>query len=119
MQAVLDTYQVQQLLAKLQPTKAERDVLEILNTVQQGVTDVSRTNQCRTWLSKHVIYWSKKDPYGLRFQGDNAGPGAPDPNLYANQNYRYVSLFCQFRDADRERFRQEWAQRDQGSSSAT
>lgn len=102
--ALLDTYQARQLLAKpsVTLTSKERDLVQNLSELRDCIQTQVTTERCRKFLSTHVIFWSKKNPYGVRFEGDNATTGAPCPSTYTNAEHPCVSLHRQLTSAHKE-----------------
>lgn len=99
LEAFLDTYQVRQLLAKPKKslTSKESDTVQRLEEVRACVQTQETTEPCRKFLNTRAIFWSKKNPYGIRFTGDNAPPNAPSPFLYMNSEHPCVSLNSQLK----------------------
>lgn len=99
--ALLDTYQARQLLTKPSGslTMKEQDILQHLTELRDCIQTQASTERCRKFLSTHVIFWSKKNPYGVRFEGDNAPANAPSPSAYTNSEHPCVSLNHQLTSA--------------------
>ncbi|KAG8162142.1 hypothetical protein KVR01_007907 [Diaporthe batatas] len=78
LQAFLDTYQVRQLLSKPKSTLTSKELstVESLQDISDCVQTRETTPKCRKFINTHVIFWLKKNPFGLRFKGDNAPANA-------------------------------------------
>lgn len=102
--ALLDTYQARQLLAKPSGslTLKEQDTLQHLTELGDCIQTQVTTERCRKFLSTHAIFWSKKNPYGIRFEGDNATAEAPSTSAYTNAEHPCVSLHHQLTSAHRD-----------------
>lgn len=102
--ALLNTCQARQLLAKpsVSLTSKERDILQHLRELGSCIQTQVTTERCRKFLSTHVIFWSKKNPFGVRFEGDNATVDAPSTSAYTNAEHPCVSLHRQLTSAHKE-----------------
>lgn len=104
LEAFLDTYQVRQLLAKPKGslTSKESDTVQRLEEVRSCVQTQVTTEPCRKFLNTRAIFWSKKNPYGIRFKGDNAPANAPSPFMYMNSEHPCVSLDSQLKPSQKK-----------------
>lgn len=104
LEAFLDTYQVRQLLARPKGslTSKELDTVQRLEEVQACVQTQVTTEPCRKFLNTRAIFWSKKNPHGIRFTGDNAPPNAPSPFQYTNSEHPCVSLDSQLKPSHKK-----------------
>lgn len=59
------------------------------------------------WRSVHVIYWSKKNPCGMRFNGGGAGSDATPVDLYDNRDHLCLFMYRQFKMEDKEHIGEE------------
>lgn len=102
--AFLDTYQVRQLLSKPKDklTSKESSVVQHLTGLRACVSTQETTEPCRKFLNTHAIFWSKKNPFGIRFDGDNAPPDAPSPSTYAHSEHPCVSLDSQLKPSHKD-----------------
>lgn len=98
-EAFLNTFQVRQLLSKPKGnlTSKESNVVQQLTDLRACVQTQETTEPCRKFLNTHAIFWSKKNPFGIRFDGDNAPDDAPSPSTYENSAHPCVSLDSQLK----------------------
>lgn len=113
-EAVLNAYQSRQLLAKAKEllTDRERAAVADLERFRDCLATGKLTPMCQKWRDTHVIYWSKKNPYGMRFKGDS-GPGAP--SSYDDRDHPCLWLYRQFNKKDKEGLAQEWKDGEQSA----
>lgn len=104
LEAFLDTYQVQQLLAKPKGslTSKELQTVQRLEEVRSCVQTQETTEPCRKFLNTRAIFWSKKNPFGIRFRGDNAPANAPSPFTYRDSAHPCVSLDSQLKPSHKK-----------------
>lgn len=106
-EAVLNAYQSRQLLAKDKASLNQREKAAVgdLERLQACLATGELTPMCRKWRDTHVVYWSKKNPYGMRFEGDK-GPAAS--SSYDDRDHPCLSLYSQFSKKDKDRLVERW-----------
>jgi hypothetical protein len=91
-QAFLQCYQVRQLEAQRGQDISLHEPLRRLDRIKEwynsGTTEDRR--RASNGLCNHVVFYSKKHPRGLRYQGDGGPPQSSDP--YAHQPHPAVHI---------------------------